>query len=151
MSTASESAATHVVTCFLLRRDAGRDEVFLVRRSQRVRTYRGAWGAVSGYLEPGVSPLEQAYTEIQEETGASTSEVRLLKEGEPIAFTDTTIGQSWVVHPFLFLLTPSALLKTDWEATEHAWIAPDTIGAYETVPKLPEALATVYPVGDVGP
>lgn len=151
MSTASDPAPIHVVTCFLLRRDAGRDEVFLVRRSQRVRTYRGAWGAVSGYLEPGVSPLEQAYTEIREETGATTSEVRLLNEGAPVAFTDTMIGESWVVHPFLFLLHPSAMLRTDWEATEHAWIAPDTISTYETVPKLPEALAAVYPAGDVGP
>lgn len=136
---------THVVTCFLLRREAGHDEVFLVRRSQRVRTYRGAWAAVSGYLEPGVSPLEQAYTEIREEAGVTANELRLLNEGGTIAFTDETIGQSWVVHPFLFALAPAAALKTDWEATEHRWIAPETIGAYETVPKLAEALAAVYP------
>lgn len=150
MTTASEpsSAPTHVVTCFLLRRNAGRDEIFLVRRSQRVRTYRGAWAAVSGYLEPGVSPLEQALTEIREETGASADAVRLLKEGAPVAFNDSTIGQSWVVHPFLFLLSPSASLKTDWEATEHAWVAPETISTYETVPKLAEALEAVYPPRD---
>lgn len=147
MSSASNRQPTHVVTCFLLRQATGRDEVFLVRRSQRVRTYRGAWGAVSGYLESGVTPLEQAYTEIREETGASADEVRLLREGEPIAFSDERIGQDWVVHPFLFALSPSAALKTDWEATEHTWIAPETIGAYETVPKLAEALAAVYPTG----
>lgn len=153
MSSASElksSNPTHVVTCFLLRREAGRDEVFLVRRSQRVRTYRGAWGAVSGYVEPGVKPLEQAYTEIREETGATADEVRLLREGETVAFHDEGIGQDWVVHPFLFALAPSAVLKTDWEATEHTWIAPEALGTYETLPKLAEALAAVYPGGIQG-
>lgn len=147
MSSANNPNPTHVVTCFLLRHQDGRDEIFLVRRSQRVRTYRGAWAAVSGYLEPRVTPLEQAYTEIREETGAGADEVRLLKEGETVAFTDDAIGQSWVVHPFLFELAASAVLKTDWEATEHMWIAPEAIGTYETVPKLAEALAAVYPAG----
>lgn len=148
MSSANDSnnaTPTHVVTCFLLRHDNGEDKLFLVRRSQRVRTYRGAWAAVSGYLEPGVAPLEQAYTEIREETGVHADELRLLRQGEPVAFSDEAIGQSWVVHPFLFELAPSTALKTDWEATEHTWIAPGTLSQYETVPKLAEALAAVYP------
>jgi len=40
-----------VVTCFLLRRAAAGDEVLLLRRSQKVGTYRGRWAGVSGYLE----------------------------------------------------------------------------------------------------
>ncbi len=150
MPATNDPTPTHVVTCFLLRREGGREEIFLVRRSQRVRTYRGAWAAVSGYLEPGVTPLEQAYTEIREETGVAAADLRLLKEGDTIAFIDEAIAQSWVVHPFLFELAPAAALKTDWEATEHAWIVPETIGTYEMVPKLAEALAAVYPPGDDG-
>src|SRR5579862_2692359 len=92
---------THVVSCFLLRRDRGRDEVLLAQRSQRVRTYRGAWAAISGYVEPGVTPLEQAYTEIREETALQRDDVELLRVGEPLPFTDANIGQAWVVHPFL--------------------------------------------------
>ena len=56
-----------VVTSFLLRRSpAGSDELFLVRRSNRVGTYHGRWAGVSGFVE--APPDEQAYVELAEET-----------------------------------------------------------------------------------
>jgi ADP-ribose pyrophosphatase YjhB (NUDIX family) len=139
---------THVVTSFLLRNDAGRDEVLLVRRSQRVRTYRGAWASISGYVEPGVTSLDQAYTELREETGLERGDVKLLRTGMPIAFYDAQIGQAWVVHPFLFAVEVPDHIRTDWEATEHRWVTPPDVSSYETVPKLAEALASVYPPQD---
>src|SRR6185437_2006279 len=66
---ARQEAQSPVVTCCVLRSRDGHDEVLLAQSSQRVRTYRGAWGCVSSYLEPGVTPLEQAYTELREEAG----------------------------------------------------------------------------------
>jgi 8-oxo-dGTP diphosphatase len=119
--------------------------VLLVKRSERVRTYRGAWAGVSGYLEPGVTPLEQAYTEIREETGLGRDAVRLLNEGKPLPVEDRAQGLSWVVHPFLFALDDPAALRTDWEATDHTWVRPDDLASYATVPMLTEAFAHVYP------
>lgn len=136
---------TPVVTSFLLRNDAGRDVVLLVRRSQRVRTYRGAWAGISGYIEPGVTPLDQAYTELREETGLERGDVKLLRTSAPIAFHDAQLDQSWVVHPFLFAVEAPDHVRTDWEATEHRWVTPADVSTYETVPKLAEALASVYP------
>src|SRR5262249_45271451 len=95
-------APTAVVTSFLLRRSSQGDEILLQRRSGRVRTYQGAWAGVSGYLEPGVTPLEQAYTEIGEETGLARDQVALLVTGAPMPVQDTAHSLSWVVHPFLF-------------------------------------------------
>lgn len=148
MDQSQTQAPTHVVTNFLLRRDTGRDEILLVRRSQRVRTYRGAWAGISGYVEPGVTPLEQAYTELREETGLEHNDLALLRTGASIEVDDAQLGQSWVVHPFLFALDDPARIRTDWEATEHRWITPSDIASYETVPKLAEALAAVYPPQD---
>lgn len=136
---------TGVVTCFVLRAQAGQDEVLLARRSQRVRTYRGAWGGISGYLEPGVGPLEQAYTELQEEAGLARDDVDLLRVGAPFAFRDDALGQNWVVHPFLFRLIRPDGLRSDWEAEELAWYPPPAVATLPTVPRLAEALSHVYP------
>ena len=145
MSQTNSPVPTHVVTSFLLRRDQGEDCVLLVRRSDRVRTYRGAWGAVSGYLEPGVTPLEQARTEMREEAGVDEPSATLLRSGEPLAVDDDAQGLHWVVHPFLFLLMTPDAVRTDWEATDHRWVRPDEVTSYPTVPKLAEALSAVYP------
>ena len=159
----------HVVTCFLLRRAAsgpssasggsGQAQVLLLRRSERVGTYRGRWAGVSGYLEAG-RPLEQAYREIEEEVGLGRGDVRLLAQGEPLAVPDETIDTRWTVHPFLFevvtgggepgddagdlKVAPTGSLRLDWEHTEMRWVRPEELPALETVPGLAEALARVY-------
>jgi ADP-ribose pyrophosphatase YjhB (NUDIX family) len=145
MTDQASQTPTHVVTSFLLRRDRGHDAILLVRRSERVRTYRGAWAGISGYLEPGVTPLEQAYTELREETSFAQSDVRLLRTGQPIPVEDAENSLSWVVHPFLFEALRPEALRTDWEATGFQWIAPETLPTLPTVPRLAEAFAAVYP------
>ncbi len=139
---------TPVVTSFLLRQGQEGEEILLVRRSQRVRTYQGAWAGVSGYLEAGVTPLEQAYTEIREEMGLGSSSVTLVKAGPPLLVEDGDRGLRWLVHPFLFTLQSGQDLRLDWEALEMRWVKPSELGAYHTVPMLAEALAQVYPISD---
>lgn len=145
------SDPTSVVTSFLLRQGQDGEEILLVRRSQRVRTYQGAWAGVSGYLEAGVTPVEQAYTELREEMGLDSSSVTLVKAGTPLLVEDGAQGLHWLVHPFLFTLHSQQDLRLDWEALEMRWVRPDDLRAYYTVPMLAEALAEVYPVQDVNP
>jgi ADP-ribose pyrophosphatase YjhB (NUDIX family) len=130
-----------------LRRDRGRDEVLLVRRSERVRTYRGRWAGVSGYVEPGVAPQDQAYTELREETQLATEDASLLSVGAPLPVQDAAEGLAWVVHPFLFLVHQPDRIQTDWEARESRWVATGEVAQLETVPGLADALARVYPPG----
>ena len=141
----ASAGPTHVVTCFVLRRDRGFDELLLVRRSERVRTYRGRWAGVSGYVEPGATPLEQAYVELREETRLVETDLALLRVGTPLPVHDAAAGLEWVVHPFLFLVTAPERIQTDWEAQDMRWVAPDEVARLETVPGLAEALARVYP------
>ena len=130
---------THVVTCFLLRMDGSDPQLLIVQRSQRVGSYHGHWAGVSGFVEPGVTPDEQAYTEIREETQLQREQVRMLRRGAIVEYSDAAIGRHWFVHPFLFhVLTPDAI-QTDWEAVDLRWIDPATLTDYETVPKLLEA------------
>jgi 8-oxo-dGTP pyrophosphatase MutT (NUDIX family) len=135
----------NVVTCFLLRRSGGEDEVLLLRRSQQVGTYRGRWAGVSGYIE-GADPLTQAYAEISEEAGLASEDVHLLRTGEPLAVVDAEADRRWIVHPFLFEVREPARIRTDWEHTETRWIRPKDIFRYETVPQLAETLMRVYPL-----
>ena len=134
-----------VVTCFLVRRSGGGEEILLLRRSQRVSTYRGRWAGVSGYIEE-TDPLTQAYTEIEEETGLAREDVQLLRTGEPLEVVDAEADRRWIVHPFLFEVREPARIRADWEHTETRWIRPKEIFQYETVPQLAETLMRVYPL-----
>jgi 8-oxo-dGTP pyrophosphatase MutT (NUDIX family) len=135
---------TAVVTCFILRvGPQGQDELLILRRSGRVRTYRGRWAGVSGYLED--EPEKQARRELREETGLSSGDVQLLRTGEPLTFEDPELDTRWTVLPFLFRVRPGAAIAIDWEHTEARWVRPGALGRYHTVPRLKEALATVYP------
>lgn len=137
----SSPRPTHVVTCFLLRTDepGQQQRLLIVRRSQRVGSYQGHWAGVSGFVEPGVTPDEQAYTEIREETSLQRDQVQMLRRGTVVEYTDAALGRHWYVHPFVFhVLAPDAI-QTDWEAVDMRWIDPSTLADYETVPKLLEA------------
>ena len=112
----------HVVTSFLLRRDGPSDRILLLRRSERVRTYRGLWAGVSGYVEG--EPDEQATVEIREETGLGRADIRMLKRGEAVEAEDTSNDCVWVVHPYLFLVKKPEKVRLDWEHSEGRWIEP---------------------------
>lgn len=135
----------NVVTCFLLRRSGGDDEILLLRRSQQVGTYRGRWAGVSGYIEE-TDPLTQAHTEIEEETGLAREDVQLLSTGDSLEVVDAEADRTWIVHPFLFEVREPASIRADWEHTETRWIRPEEVFQYETVPQLAEALMRVYPL-----
>jgi len=133
------SPVRDVVTAFLIH--DGR--ILVLRRSDRVGTYRGLWAGVSGYLE--AEPLEQAYREIAEETGLDRDAVSLVKAGAPLRVDDRESGRRWRVHPFLFAVADPAGIRLDWEHRERRWVWPNEIERLETVPALADALARVYP------
>jgi len=125
----------YVVTSFL--EHAG--QILLLRRSARVGSYQGRWAGVSGSIEAGRTPLEQAIAEIEEETGLLPEDVRVLASGEPLEVVDRQLGRRWIVHPFRFEVIRPEKLRLDWEHAEARWIAPAEIDSYPTVPGLAEA------------
>jgi 8-oxo-dGTP diphosphatase len=131
----------HVVTCFL-EHDG---QIMILRRSDRVGTYRGKWAGVSGYIEEGSTSSQQAWTEIKEEMGLAREDVELVREGQPLEVVDDELGRKWIVHPFWFRVLKPEKVRIDWEHTEAKWIAPEEIGQYQTVPNLREAWQRVSP------
>ena len=79
----------HVVTAFL----ALGEQILLLRRSDRVSTYKGRWAGVSGTVEAGLTPIEQAIQEIEEETGLSTTDAIPFLVGRPFDFVDDELSR----------------------------------------------------------
>src|SRR5436309_15948515 len=115
---------THVVSCFLLRTDMDQPRLLIVQRSQRVGSYNAQWAGISGFLEAGVTPDEQAYTEIREEIGLQRAQVRMLKRGAIVEHLDPSLKRHFYIHPFLFEIFALEALRLDWEANDMRWIAP---------------------------
>lgn len=130
---------THVVTCFV----EHDERVLVLKRSGEVGSYQQRWAGVSGYIEPGHTPLQQAWEELAEEIGLDESDVVLIKEGQPLEVKDEQLEKKWVVHPFRFRLHEVKKIRTDWEHTDYRWIHPQEIKLLSTVPRLLEAWENV--------
>ncbi|GAC1359619.1 MAG: hypothetical protein NVSMB44_09740 [Ktedonobacteraceae bacterium] len=137
----SQLRPTHVVTCFLFREDQKDPRILIVQRSKRVGSYNGRWAGISGFVEPGVSPDEQAYIEIREETSLQRDQVRMLRRGAVVEYSDAALNRHFYIHPFLFEVFQPEQIKTDWEAVAMRWIDPAELSNYDTVPQLAEVYA----------
>ncbi len=128
-----------VVTCFL-RHD---EKILLMKRSDKVGSYKGKWGVAAGYIEDADrNVLERAITEVREETGLKEDEIELVKRGGPFLFTDERIETTWHIHPFLFEAKRNNI-KIDWEHTEFKWIEIKDFDNYDAVLNLKESLRRV--------
>jgi len=134
-----------VVTSFL----EYEGKILLLRRSGKVRTYQGRWAGVSGSIDGGHTPEQQARVEILEETGLIDADVRLTATGEPLLVDDPDGARRWLVHPFRFLVLRPERIHLDWEHVEMRWIDPADLGTFETVPSLVETWRRVS-AHDVG-
>jgi len=123
-----------VVTCFLRHKD----KILILKRSDKVRTSKGKWAGVSGYVEIGERPEETAFKEIREETGIKSP--RLIRSGEPVYVKGGDI--LYQIHPFLFEVDTENI-KIDWEHVEYRWIRLEEMDKYDTVPRLQETLKMV--------
>ncbi|MDG5777326.1 NUDIX domain-containing protein [Haloarculaceae archaeon H-GB1-1] len=121
---------TPVVTCFLRNRGA----VLLLRRSDAVGSYSGAWGAVAGHADDFERVDAAARAEIAEETGLDDA-VTLVRAGDPFTVADEDLGTRWVVHPFLFDCDRRDVQPNE-ETAEWEWTTPTAIRRRRTVPDL---------------
>lgn len=134
-----DSTDTPVVTVFLRHRG----DVLLLRRSEDVGSYPGLWGAVAGHVEDD-DPRASAFAEIEEETGLSTSDVTLVREGPSFSVEDQERATRWTVHPFL-LDASTRSVDTNWETAEAEWASPTVLLRRDTVPQLWTSYRRVAP------
>ena len=131
------------VASSLLVNDEGK--LLILKRSEMVKTYKGQWGVVAGYVEENEKPYQTAIKEIKEEVGLEKNDVNLVKQYGPVEFTDVYEGKSydWQIYVFVFIIKKNSKINIDWEHIEKRWILPSEIGEYNTVPFLKEIVTKI--------
>jgi translation initiation factor 2B subunit (eIF-2B alpha/beta/delta family)/8-oxo-dGTP pyrophosphatase MutT (NUDIX family) len=117
-------------------------KILLLQRSAKVGTNQDKWEAVSGYLEANETPFTRAKIEIEEEVNLTSDHIILVRSGVPLRALDEESMTVWIVYPFLFSTSDSAI-SIDWEHTCYKWISPNDLDSYNTVPKLKETFERV--------
>ena len=115
----------------------------MLKRSQKVNINRGLWCGVAGRIEKGMTPVETAFKEIQEETTLQKEQIELIGSVPPILI-DLDPHNEAVVYPFLFR-TDNPIIKLDWEHTEYKWVKLNTIKSLETVPRFNDIITALMP------
>ena len=128
-----------VATSLLINNDG---KILILKRSNKVKTYKGLWGGVAGYVEENEEPYETAIKEIKEEVGLKKEDISLIKQLDPIVFTDFYEQKryDWKIFVFLFRIRKKSKIKIDWEHSEYRWISPLEIVKYDTVPHLKDVV-----------
>jgi 8-oxo-dGTP pyrophosphatase MutT (NUDIX family) len=131
-----------VVTCIL----EHEGQILLLKRSSLVGTYRGLWGGVAGYVEEDEAPYDTALKEIREEAGLDLEQVSLVKQGNPVEFSDEYDGRryEWMIYPFLFHVEQKEPIHIDWEHEDYQWIDPKDLHRFESVPHLKMVVAQFF-------
>jgi len=128
--------STKIVTSFV----TSQDKILILKRSDKVKSMRGLWGAVSGIIEGNEEPLYRAKVEIFEEIGVKSESIQLLKAGKDMTVSSPQYpDHQWHIFPFLFKTEKMDVLL-NWENSSYKWILPDEINHYDTVPNLDEVL-----------
>ena len=114
------------------------DRILILKRSVAVGSFQHHWSGVSGFVEPGEEPLETSQREVEEETGIPRASLELLARAAPHRVEKP--DKSFEVHSFLYRCATDRV-RLDWENDEFAWVAPESLRDYRTVPWLPEMVA----------
>ncbi|MBI2522997.1 NUDIX domain-containing protein [Candidatus Woesearchaeota archaeon] len=119
------------------------DEILLLKRSDKVWTYKNKWNVVAGYLDE-IKPIKQkALEELNEETRITKDKVSSIQIAEPFEFHDEKIKTTFVVHPILIELKERPEIKLDFEHTKAKWVKKEDLSEYDVVPNMLEGAKRV--------
>jgi isopentenyldiphosphate isomerase len=128
----SKSKIAPVVTAFV----KYQSEILLLKRSNKVSTYRGKWNTVAGYLDEVGPVKDKVLEELSQEIGVMENQIKSIKLGKTFNFTDKSINRTWISTPVLVCLKKKPVVKLNEEHTEFRWIKPEDIKKFDIVTKL---------------
>ncbi len=119
----------NVVICVI----KNKSKILLLRRNPGDDIYPGRWSFVTGKIETDETPLDTAFREIEEETGLSKDNLKLLKQSEEFTKIDKNLNTLYHNNAFLFE-TNTEKVELDHENVEYYWIYPKEVLKYHLVP-----------------
>ncbi|MDQ0799551.1 NUDIX domain-containing protein [Arthrobacter sp. SLBN-112] len=105
-----------------------RQRIALFRRSQSVGHERGLWHCITGYVEAGVSPQQQALAELEEEAGLSPLDLAAFQTGEQLLISDKA-GNPWLVHTYT-AVSKRRRLTINEEHDAYRWTIPAKVSRF---------------------
>lgn len=121
-----------------------RGRIALFKRSQSVGHERGLWHCITGYLEPDVSPRQQALAELEEEAGLNPQDLAAFRPVGQLLISDDA-GNPWLVHTYTAVTTRRRLTIND-EHDAYRWTVPSKISRFSNrVPWLDVVLQGTLP------
>lgn len=128
--------STKIVTVFI----TNNGKILLLKRSNKVKSMKELWAAISGIIEKNEEPIKRAKIEIFEEIGITEDKVSLLKQAQKMNVSSPQYeNHEWEVYPFLFESKISEI-KLNWENSEFKWIYKEELKNFQTVPSLDKVL-----------
>tara|TARA_Y100000310_G_scaffold72523_1_gene68576 strand:- start:165 stop:653 length:489 start_codon:yes stop_codon:yes gene_type:complete len=120
-----------------------KENILLLKRSDKVNSYQDKWNCVGGYLDDFQPLKDKVLEEIHEELNIQENIIKNIIFGEIHEFHDPDINKTWIIQPILVELKENPKIKLDWEHTDYKWINPNNIETYDIVPKLAKSLSLV--------
>lgn len=113
---------THIVVAIVIE---WRGQIAMLKRSQLLGHDRGLWHCITGYLDRGATPRQQALEELFEETGLLATNLLDFRPGPDLVVNDDD-GEPWLVHTFT-AVTSRRRLEIDWEHDAYRWTTPGNV------------------------
>lgn len=101
------------------------EEILLLKRSEKVGTYRNEWSVVAGYLDELKPVAQKVLDEVEEETGIREDDIKSIGVGEPFEFEDEKT--TWIPHPALVKLVRKPKICLNWEHEDYKWVKRDRL------------------------
>jgi len=136
----SNSDIAPVVTVFA----KFKDEILLLKRSDKVRVYQEKWDVVVGYLDELKPIKEKVLEELKEELGIEENVILSIHIGKTHKITDTDINKTWIICPVIVELKEKPQIKLDWEHTEFKWIKKEKMTTFDILTGLDKTFENAF-------
>lgn len=117
-------------------------KLLLMKRSDKVGTYKGKWMALAGYYDEPVTFKSKVVEELREEIGVIR--YKSMTASPSFIFEDKDIGKKWIIFSAVVELAGKPDIVLDWEHSEFIWIDPSDLHKYDIVPSLEKTFRKVF-------